>query len=66
MSVYNIKFFKDGSLIFETVVNHDIVYKALLYAEGELLNKKSGAAEYDEVKITENRQLKLDENEGIK
>jgi hypothetical protein len=65
MSVYNIKFFKDGSLIFETVVNHDIVYKALLYAEGELLNKKSGA-EYDEVKITENRKLKLDENEGIK
>lgn len=53
MSLYNIKFFKDGSLIFETNVNHTFVYKALLYAEGELINKKISAANFDQVQIKE-------------
>jgi hypothetical protein len=52
MSLYNIKFFKEGLLLFETNVNHTFVSKALLYAEGEMINKIS-AAEYDEVKILE-------------
>jgi hypothetical protein len=51
MSLYNIKFYKDGVLIFETNVNHNLTYKALLYAEGEFLNK--GGTTYDEIKINE-------------
>lgn len=51
MSLYNIKFYKEGLLIFETNVNHNVIYKALLYAEGEFINK--GGKSFDEVKINE-------------
>lgn len=56
MSLHNIKFFKDGALIFETNVNHDITFKALLYAEAELLNKQHGAI-YDHVDIKQIKEI---------
>jgi hypothetical protein len=52
MSLYSIKFYKDGALIYETQITHSWTYKALLFAEGELLNKIHGA-EYDQVDIKE-------------
>lgn len=52
MSLYNVKFFKEGYLLYETQIIHNWTYKALLYAEGELKNKINGA-EYDEVEIKE-------------
>lgn len=71
MSLYNIKFYKEGKLVFETNVNHELTYKALLYAEAEFLNKKHGA-DFDHVDINQinaidpDRRRTLDENEGIK
>jgi hypothetical protein len=52
MSLYSIKFFKEGVLIYETQINHNWAFKALLYAEGEFKNKNHGG-EYDQVEIKE-------------
>jgi hypothetical protein len=52
MSLYSVKFFKEGTLLYETQITHNWAYKALLFAEGEFKNKMKGA-EYDQVEILE-------------
>lgn len=52
MSTYKVIFYFEGAKIFETTIDHDMAYKALLFAESQFKTVLKNA-EFDQIEIKE-------------